>query len=355
MTRCEATSWINSSGSPTPLTLYAMSSGQANLSNSSPAGPHYSSFNADPSVAPYTIVPKTRRDGTTGQGRVCEICTKIIGLGANGSLYPFNSHVEACRKKHSMATAKKLDRARSLPVSLATTTTVVPSGIHQSTSTSLSPLLIAEHISGFLSPSPSSTHSPDSPLQLDYSGSGLDGDTPSIPSIPVPFFHDTNPAILINPPSDDLPTPTMALYSPRSHQIPPVTCSGVLVQWTPGTIWETYPFPSHSFVKHPWDIIEFRPPSFLCLRSKACTGVVSAGGHRDICHHCLSVPQCDAYRTIEKRAHSAPPHTSYRLLAFHQLAAIPKTLRKMLDSARLKVFNQMITMRTSCAYVFVEQ
>ena len=146
-----------------------------------------------------------------------------------------------------------------------------------------------------------------------------------------------NPAISINPPSDDLPSPTIALYSPQLLDTSPVSCSGVLVQWTPGTIWETYPFPSHSFVNHPWDIIEFRPPSHLLLRSKVCSGFVSAGGHAKICHECLWIPNCDEFKTITRRAHNAPPHTPHRFLTFHQLVSIPKELRKKLDDVHLKV------------------
>ena len=314
-----------------------MSSGRVNPSDSLPSGPHLSVFNVDPSVAPYPIVPKVRRDGTVGQGRPCEICTKVIGLGTHGALHSYDLHVEACRKKHSKSTSSLLDRARSLPV--VPSTTAASGGSNRSVS--LSPLIVGEHLQASLSPSPSPTYSPTPPLPSFFFDTALDSETRSTPAfaqaVPTPLFINTNPSISINPPSDNLPSSAMTLYSPQSYQAVPVTCSGVLIQWTPGTIWETYPFPSHSFVKHPWDIIEFRPPSHLCLRSKAYTGVIGAGGHGTICHQCSWIPQCDAYKTIEKRAHNAPPHTPHHLLAFHQLSGIPKTLRKMLDEAHLKV------------------
>jgi hypothetical protein len=51
----------------------------------------------------------------------------------------------------------------------------------------------------------------------------------------------------------------------------------------------------------------------------------------------LQIPQCNSFKVIKDQAHSALPHTPHHLLAFHQLSSIPKTLRKMLNTARLKV------------------
>ena len=271
----------------TPLT---MSSSHDNPSDGSPSRHHYFVFNADPSASPYPVVPKLQRDGTMGLGRPCEICLNVIGLGAKGSLHSYNVHVEACRKKTLKSTSRLPDRARSLPVAPSTT---VSSENHQSPF--LSPLIIENHLHASLSPSPSPTNSPanspTSPLTSLFFDAVSDGDTRPIPTsvqmTPALGSTDMNPSILINPPSDDPLSPATAPCSPQSHQATPIPCSGVLVQWTPGTIWETYPFPSHSFVKHPWDIIEFRPPSHLFLRSKACTGVISAGGYGSVCHQCV--------------------------------------------------------------------
>jgi len=313
-----------------------MSSSQANPSNDPPPGPHYSEFNADPSKLPYPIVPKPRRDGTMGQGRPCEICLKVIGLGQKGSLHSYHVHVESCRKKALKSAPGPSSRARSLPVAPSMTTS---NGSHQSAS--LSPLIIENRLYVSPSPSPSPIHSPTSPLLSIFFDAASDGGTRATPDstlmTPALLSLNTNPSISIYPPSDDPLSPVVAPDSPRSDQAPPIPCSGVSVRWTPGTIWETYPFPSHSFVKHPWDIIKFCPPSHLWLRSKGCTGAISAGGYGNVCHQCLWIPQCDAYKTIEKRAHDAPPHTPHHLLVFRQLSGIPKALRKMLNEARLKV------------------
>jgi hypothetical protein len=331
---CEVRIQINSPGSFTSATPSTMSSSHVNASNGSPSDQHYSVFNEDPSFVPYPIVSKTLRDGTMGSGRPCELCGRVIRLGAKGSLHAYNMHVEACQKKTLKSTSTPSDRAASLSVAPLTSTAAVSVRDHRSPS--LSPLTIGRHLPPSLSPTPSPTYSPTSPLTSVFFDVESDGD--AFPPAPVQVIPtDTNPTISINPPSDDLQPPAMALYSHQPHQATPGTCPGVSVEWTPGTIWETYPFPSHSFVNHPWDIIEFRPPSHLCLRSKHCTGVISTGGYATICNHCSWIPQCEAYKTLEKRAHSAQPHTPHHLLAFRQLSNIPKILRKMLNEARLKV------------------
>ena len=319
-----------------------MSSSRANPSDGLPSNPQFSVFDMNPSSLPYTVVDHPRRDGTMGKGRSCDICLKIIGIGRKGSLHSYNLHVQACQRKQTLRAGRgSPDRARSL--SVAPSTTAASTRSHESMS--LSPRIIQSQLDTSRSPSPSPAHSPISFLTPQFFDGILDSVgrmTPASIQMPLELpsvSAGANPSISLNPPSDDLLSLPMSLYPPQSHQITSTPCSGVSVQWTPGTIWETYPFPSHSFVKHPWDIIEFRPPSHICLRSKGCTGSVTVGGYGNICHQCLRIPQCDAFKTIEKRAHNAPPHTPHHFLTFHQLADIPKLLRKMLDEARIKVIN----------------
>ena len=75
---------------------------------------------------------------------------------------------------------------------------------------------------------------------------------PSQQSLPRQFGG-LNPAILIDPSPDDPSSPSIVLYSLRSHQTP---LSRVSAHWfnvvrTPGTIWETHPFPiTRSLITH---------------------------------------------------------------------------------------------------------
>ena len=341
---------INCSGLPIPLRPPTMSSRRTDPSSRSSPGIHHSVFNADPSAVPYPIVPKVFRDGTVGSGRPCEICQKVIRLGANGSLHPYNLHIESCQRKQYKPTSGSSEQAMLLSVIPST----AASSSRRHRSPSLSPLLIQRPLHPSLSPTPSPTNSPTYPLTSSFFDARLDVNThlsASIQSISAANSIGTNPAISINPPSDGLPSPSILLYSPQPHEVEPVPCSGVLVKWTPGTIWETYPFPSHTYADHPWDIIDFRSSGHLCLHSKDCARVVDLSGHGSVCSLCLWIPQCKAFKAIESRANYAPPHTPYHLLGFHQLSGIPVLLRKKLNEACLKVI-KMTGMSSRHTYNF---
>ena len=276
--------------------------------------PLYLTFDADPTTPAYETVQTTLANGKTTQGRVCDICGRIIPIGSKGSLHAFNTHKSACIRKNDPG-----ERAGSL--------SAVPS------TRSLSPLTIPN---SSLAPSPSG--SPASP-----SHSPIFGPThPPFDIVSDPRDREflTNaelPRIAVDPPSDDLGSLFVSLPLSPSSQASQTSCIGITVQWRPGTVWETYPFPSHSFVRHPWHILEVCPPEHLRLRSADCTSTVSLGSFESTCHNCLRIPQSEAFQTIQNRAEGALPHTPYHLLSFEQLSAIPKKMKKLLDCARIKV------------------
>lgn len=47
-------------------------------------------------------------------------------------------------------------------------------------------------------------------------------------------------------------------------------CQGILVQWTPGSVWDTYPFHCHETCTFPWELIRISNHNWLCLRSTSC-------------------------------------------------------------------------------------
>ena len=153
-----------------PVSLSAMSFSQVNSPDGSPPGPLLSVFSASLPTTPYATIPMTRRDGTGGMGRLCDICSKVIGLGPKGSLHSYHLHVKACQKKHSNLTPGLLERARSLPAVTATAT--VSNGINRSAS--LSPLIIGDDLHTHFSPTLSPTYSPISPLSSTFPDPGLD-------------------------------------------------------------------------------------------------------------------------------------------------------------------------------------
>ena len=302
----------------------------------SPAGPPsptplYLTFNADPTIPAYDTVQTTLANGKVTRGRACEICLRVIPIGSKGSLHAFNAHKSACEQKNgSSATSRPTgfgDRARSLSATRSATS-LSPLMIPNS---SLSPSLPGSPTSPPYSPILSPIHSPFDivPASQDHQA----------------FTESEPPLITVDPPSDDpgyppipppISPPVSRPISPPS-QTPSAACVGVVVQWRPGTIWETYPFPSHSFVRYPWHILEVHPPEHLRLRSADCTSTVRAGGFGSVCHNCLRIPQCEAFQTIQNRAEGALPHTPHHFLTFRQLSHIPKKMKRLLDRARIKV------------------
>jgi len=47
-------------------------------------------------------------------------------------------------------------------------------------------------------------------------------------------------------------------------------CTGVLVKWQPGSVWDTYPYQQHEVQKLPWEPIGFENKEWLRLRSIKC-------------------------------------------------------------------------------------
>lgn len=46
----------------------------------------------------------------------------------------------------------------------------------------------------------------------------------------------------------------------------PQVCTGVLIEWTAGSVWDTYPYHQHGIRNHPWEPIGFEGND-SCLRS----------------------------------------------------------------------------------------
>jgi hypothetical protein len=99
----------------------------------------------------------TLANGKTTQGRACEICGRVIAIGARGSLYAFNTHKSACEQKRGSPVAlyptNLGDRTRS-PSATPSTMSLSPLMIP---GTSLAPSLPASPLN---SPIFSPIHSP---------------------------------------------------------------------------------------------------------------------------------------------------------------------------------------------------
>ena len=146
------------------------------------------------------------------------------------------------------------------------------------------------------------TDSPTIPLRKSYHGRSLSSagtpissgySTPieisgraQLPGIPVRYSHASLTPITTTPMLSDLPE-LPQLSSPEASMSvdslsdsssgdildsidPSGGCTGVLVKWQPGSVWDTYPYQQHEVQKLPWEPIDFENKEWLRLQSIKC-------------------------------------------------------------------------------------
>ncbi|KLO07944.1 hypothetical protein SCHPADRAFT_1001296 [Schizopora paradoxa] len=93
-------------------------------------------------------------------------------------------------------------------------------------------------------------------------------------------------------------------------------CPGVWVDWTPGSIWTTYPFQRHEHESLKWELIGYdkeTTPHRLLLRSVDC--VMEDGGSGGYtCSTCQKIPYSSSFNSFRSRATTAKENTSWRFL-----------------------------------------
>jgi hypothetical protein len=114
-------------------------------------------------------------------------------------------------------------------------------------------------------------------------------------------------------------------------------CHGVYVPWTPGTVWDTYPWHQRDHLS--WDLID-APDNFgLQLRSRRCTqrGTLTNGAEGP-CKSCEILPYSARFQEfVASNTGDAAPHTPYDYLNHQQLVALTRRLSKRLRRIELKV------------------
>jgi hypothetical protein len=98
-------------------------------------------------------------------------------------------------------------------------------------------------------------------------------------------------------------------------------CTGTLVQWTPGSVWDTYPYHQHGIRSLSWEPIGFDGNNkWLRLRSRNCCIILSADALSSLCcRECTAIPHSSEYRTFVNRATHAADNTPYSFLTQKQI------------------------------------
>ena len=119
-------------------------------------------------------------------------------------------------------------------------------------------------------------------------------------------------------------------------------CRGQPIQWTPGSVWDSYAYQMHDDDSLPWNLIGFRGNNFIIIQSRDdCTGFLFSAKERDrgSCNGCFSLLNSDDLRRFISRAHQseAKSHTPWKYLNRRQLAHLLVKSRRKIQDLRLKV------------------
>jgi len=203
----------------------------------------------------------------------CDLCDKLIEMTASGSLSYFSQHrgSKSCKRKERVRQAAAVTRdAQIILQTLVPSRNTVPSASHQS-------LSLNEHLHDVPLPA-----LPPGPLYQPFTVTSL-----GLPSID----------------NDELSDLAVSMADLRSSSpVPDIDssqeCTGVLVEWTAGSVWDTYPYHQHGVRNHPWEPIGFE----------------GNDNWRLCCRKCAAIPSSSAFRKFVGRATDAAEHTPYLYL-----------------------------------------
>ncbi|KAK7006524.1 hypothetical protein R3P38DRAFT_2476106, partial [Favolaschia claudopus] len=120
-------------------------------------------------------------------------------------------------------------------------------------------------------------------------------------------------------------------------------CPGVMLDWSPGPIFTTYPWSVHS--DECTAKLGHRPDRFtgegdetrIWLRSETCASLCDAGTTE--CTPCRQILAAKPVNDLEARANDAPPHTPYQYLSHAQLVKMVHSSADEKNALQLKILN----------------
>jgi hypothetical protein len=126
------------------------------------------------------------------------------------------------------------------------------------------------------------------------------------------------------------------------------TCPGVVVEWTPGSVWDSYPYQVHSACSLGWQPIAFsEATNSITIRARNCSSEsVQDGG---VCKACASLPSSGQFRDFVDRATHVLEFAHWEYLRARQLQAAMRRLsnkRRELQSKVLFIMSALLCILT---------
>lgn len=132
-----------------------------------------------------------------------------------------------------------------------------------------------------------------------------------------------------------------------------IPCSGLIVQWKPGSIWSTYPYHQHAVKAMDWIPTAFNPDeNEIVLRSIRCIEKVTKNTVFDFkaCPECRSIEYSSDFKNFLGQAIEASKCTPWDYLTFVQVKELLAVMTKEIHKLHVKIENYKIEIESEEDY-----
>jgi hypothetical protein len=120
-------------------------------------------------------------------------------------------------------------------------------------------------------------------------------------------------------------------------------CTGQLIKWEAGSVWDTYAYQQHELSTTTWNLIGFEGANYIRLRAHNCKIILADEEERNLrtCASCQRLANSRELRKFMDRAKgNAPPRTPWRFLNSNQLTQLLIAARKKTKTYESHIRNQ---------------
>jgi hypothetical protein len=114
------------------------------------------------------------------------------------------------------------------------------------------------------------------------------------------------------------------------------TCPGIVVDWTPGSVWDSYPYQVHTTRSLGWQPIAFSEvTNSITIRARSCLG--ESVQDSIACKSCATLPSSGKFRDFVDQAAHISNFTHWEYLSAKQLQAALRQLSNKCQDLQTKV------------------